>query len=266
MRSDALSLEENRLSGLENQDDYISIHERHRIFPEVFENRGHREILDISAGVGIVGKRIKERYSYDKLVCNDISPTALKIMSRAGLDTVSFDLDSQDEQYPLADSSCDAIISLAAIEHIINTGHFVKEIFRILKPGGYFYLSSPNYAGLLYLLPVIFSGRTFHNPLREESRYEFFAHVRYFTYRTLVEYVSSFGLFPQVVYIGTPRESSKYLQLKRRSKFKAFVFRSALATIYRIGSPRLASEPVICFYKPEAGQKMASTRPRKVIL
>ncbi|HEY7531799.1 MAG TPA: hypothetical protein VH681_03335, partial [Nitrospiraceae bacterium] len=70
MRNDAVKLEEGRLAGVEYIDDYSAWHERHRIFPELFEDRGHRKVLDISAGVGIVGKRVKDLYDAEVL-CNE---------------------------------------------------------------------------------------------------------------------------------------------------------------------------------------------------
>lgn len=261
MRTDAVDLEEGRLEGIESMEDYTSVHERHRIFPDIFENRGHRSILDISAGVGIVGKRVKDLYG-GEIVCNEISPTALKTMERAGLETVSFDIDDASHPFPLADGRFDAVISLATIEHLVNIDHFVREIRRILSEEGRFYVSAPNYSGILYLLPFLWTGKTFHDPMSKGSRYEFYAHIRYFTYRTLVEYVSSFGFSPEAVYLGLPKESSNFERLEKRSRLLAGLFRTCMKLVYRC-SPRWASEPVICFRKSGDG---GPTRIRKVIL
>ena len=79
MARNAVDLEEERLKNINDIDEYDMVHERHRIFPEIFEDRNHRKIIDISAGVGIIGKRIKERYDCE-LLCNDISPKCLAIL------------------------------------------------------------------------------------------------------------------------------------------------------------------------------------------
>lgn len=264
MREDSIALEEERLKGVEVVEDYGSVHERHRIFPAVFEDRGHSRVLDVAAGVGCAAKRIQEGYSCD-LVCNDVSPTSLKVLSGMGLNTVSFNLDSADEAFPMPSGSLDAVIALATIEHLIHTDHFVEEIHRVLADDGYFYVSAPNYAGLTYLLPFLASGRTFHDPMDPAERYEFFAHVRYFTYRTLLEYVSSLGFTAEAVYLGVPEGSSKYLRLRERSKAKALTFRYAMKTIYTLFSPRWAAEPVICFKKGGSANGRV-TSPRKVVL
>jgi len=141
------------------------------------------------------------------------------------------------------------VIALATIEHLINIDHFIEEIFRILGREGYLYLSAPNYSGLIYLLPLLISGKTFHDPMTNPSRYEFYAHVRYFTYHTLLEFVSSFGFVPDTVYLPVPQDSSRYLSLYSKSKFKALTFRTVMKFLYKYFSPRWASEPIICFRK-----------------
>jgi SAM-dependent methyltransferase len=263
MREDAVSLEEARLRGVEVIDDYPSFHERHRIFPAVFENRQHGRILDVAAGVGCAAQRIQEGYPAD-LVCNDVSPTALKVLDRMGLHTVSFNLDDEKTPFPLEAGSFDAVIALATIEHIVNVDHFVEEIHRVLRDDGYFYVSAPNYSGLTYLLPFLWSGKTFHDPMSPADRYEFYAHVRYFTYRTLLEYVSSLGFTPEAVYLGVPQESSHYRELYARSKVKALTFRYSMKTVYTLFSPRWAAEPVLCFRK--GASEGPTRRPRKVVL
>jgi len=260
MARNAIALEEERLSSVEALEDYDMVHERHRIFPEVFADRAHRRVIDLSAGVGVVAQRIVNGYPCE-LVCNDISPKCLRILKDMGLDTMSFDLDTA-KGFPLKDESFDAVVSLATIEHLTDTERFLKEINRILRDGGYLYLSAPNYNGLLYLLRVIFTGRTFHDPLNPREKYEFFGHLRYFTYRTLAEFVSQFGFSLEAVYVALPRESTKYTRLRNRSRIMALVVRFLMGAMYRLASARWASEPVLCFRKSSEGPR----RPRKVVL
>lgn len=268
MRTDAIKLEETRLKGIDRISDYCSIHERHRIFPAIFENRNHRKILDVAAGVGVVGKKIRDKYKTPddelQLVCNDISSTCLKTLEETGLQTTSFDIDDEAKAFPFADEHFDAVIALATIEHVINIDHFVSEIFRILKNNGHLYLSAPNYSGLMYLLPFLWSGRTFHDPMSETSRYEFYAHVRYFTYRTLRDFVSSFGFTLEAIYVGLPKESSRYQALYSKSKLKALAFRSVMKLLSTCFSPRWMSEPVLCFQKSTMTGDVE--KPRKIVL
>jgi SAM-dependent methyltransferase len=262
MRTDAIALEEKRLEKVQGIEDYLAFHERHRVFPAVFEGRGHSRLMDISAGIGVVGRRIRD-FSGAEVVCNEVSPKCLGSLHAAGLETVSFDLDDDTRPYPIADRSFDAVISLATIEHLMHTEHFLAEIRRILSDHGRFYLSAPNYSGLTYLLPFLVSGRTFHDPMNENDRYEFFAHVRYFTYRTMVELVCSRGFVAEAVYVPLPAASTKFVALKKRSPLKAALVRFMFRAVYTVGSPRWAAEPVVCFAK-DLGQLRKPIR--KVVL
>ncbi len=136
MRKDAIQIEKTRLDGINDIEDYPDFHERHRAFPAVFENRQHKRILDIAAGVGCAAQRIQEKYPAD-ILCNDINPTCLRILKKLGLSTASFDIDDSEEAFPFSEGQFDAIVALATVEHVIYVDHFIKEIHRILSDEGY---------------------------------------------------------------------------------------------------------------------------------
>lgn len=261
MRKDAIQLEETRLHGINGVEEYPDFHERHRIFPALFENRQHRRILDIAAGVGYAAQRVHEKYPTD-LLCNDISPTCLRNLKKLGLSTVSFDLDDPEQAFPFPEGHFDAIIAMAIIEHIFHIDHFMKEIHRTLSAGGYLYMMTPNYGAIAYLARLLLTGRTFHNSLSTSSaeRYEFYAHIRYFTYRSLIEFVSSFGFVQDTVYLAVPEASSRYRSL---SGHKARVYRYTRMLMYNLLSPRWAASPIVCFQKASS---KGNRNFRKVVL
>ena len=55
------------------------------------------------------------------------------------------DLNFETDSLPIQDNSIDVVMSLAVIEHIHNPEIFLNEIYRVLKPGGFVYLSTPNF-------------------------------------------------------------------------------------------------------------------------
>jgi SAM-dependent methyltransferase len=265
MRDDAITLEDGRLKGMDAAS-YPWLHERHRIFPQILDPGRYKVILDVAAGAGVVAQRIRDGYPC-RVVCNDISPEALRILAERGLETVSFDLDDPSKPYPFGDGSLDAVISLATLEHLINIDHHLAEIRRILTDDGHLYLSTPNYSGLQFVLPYLITGRSFHDPMKGGiHRYEFYAHVRYFTYRTLIELVSSLGFTAERVYVPIPRGSTRYQALEKKSPALAMAARLTMSAAYHLLSPRWAFHPVIRFAKRRNSDPVGRPRPRKVVL
>ncbi len=264
MRTDAKSLEDGRLTGLDIES-YPWYHERHRIFPQIFEKGRYKNIIDISAGIGIVARQINDNYEAS-IIANDISPESLKSLHRLNLNTTSFDLDDENLTFPFPDEHFDAIISLATLEHIIELDHHMNEINRILKKGGHLYLSVPNYTGIHFVIPFVLKGKTFHDFTKSElDKYEFYAHVRYFTYKSLIDFVTQFGFVPEKTFLPLPKASTKYRALKQKSKFRAFLFRNAVHLFYKIMHPRWAFHPVVLF-KKDVVPNPASVQPKKIIL
>lgn len=264
MRIDAQPLENERLRGLELEN-YPWYHERHRIFPEIFETGKYKKIIDISAGIGIVAKRIKELYPDCTIIANDISKESLRSLRKLGLETTSFDLDNSRLSFPFEDESFDAVISLATLEHIIDIDHHMNEIKRILKTGGDLFLSVPNYSGIHFVIPFVLKGKTFHDFTKSDlQRYEFYAHVRYFTYLSLIDFVKHFGFEPVKTFLPLPKDSTKFRKLKTKSPLKAFVVRNLVRLFYVIMPPRWAFHPILQFKKVSYINK--NSKPKKIII
>jgi len=85
------------------------------------------------------------------------------------------DCDFETCSLSLDSGSVDCVMSLAVIEHLHNPSNFISESFRVLKPGGLLWLSTPNWHHC---------SRDFYND---------FTHVTPYTPRSLVSAVSSFG-------------------------------------------------------------------------
>lgn len=81
-----------------------------------------------------------------------------QVDSYLGLDKIQEVIDSLSQKYPevefrqavippfegIADNSFDTVVSFQVIEHIPNDKLFLKEIYRVLKPGGKAIISTPN--------------------------------------------------------------------------------------------------------------------------
>ena len=110
-------------------------------------------------------------------------------------DTVDFNT----QKLPFKSNFFDVIISLAVIEHIENIDNFIGEAFRVLRPGGIFYLSTPNFR---------FCYKSFYNDP---------THVRPFTETTLYNTLK-FSCFENVAVFPGARNKSDWFY-KGKYKF-----------------------------------------------
>jgi SAM-dependent methyltransferase len=259
----AVGLEEERLKHISGMKDFDMFHERHRIFPALFEDRNHKKVIDVAAGIGAAAGRVKAGYDAE-LICNDLSPKCLDSLKKMGIQTTSFDLDDISKPYPLKDGEFCAVISLATVEHLYNIDKFFHEAKRILKDDGCLYVSVPNYNGLTYLIPLLCKGKTFHDPTDPNEKYEFYGHLRYFTHISLIKYITSFGFTAEAVYLGKPEMGTRYLKFKSKHKVGAAVYKALTTTLYTVFPSRWAPEPVVCFRKSENPKLVLN--PRKKVL
>ena len=85
---------------------------------------------------------------------------------------------------PFTDASLDGVTLLEVIEHLPEAEALIDEIARVLRPGGWLVLTTPNVAHLTYRIRAL----TGHPPKQEGY------HFRFFTARTLRAALQARGL------------------------------------------------------------------------
>lgn len=101
-----------------------------------------KNVLDAACGVGY-GTQLLAK-SASSVTGVDYSEDAIAYAKEHySSKNVSFDV-SDATKMPYKDASFDVVISFETIEHIHNPTAFVKEVRRVLKPGGVFVVSTPN--------------------------------------------------------------------------------------------------------------------------
>ncbi len=113
-----------------------------------------RDVLEIGCGRGGFSCWMATHGHANRQVAIDYSETAVQkareYAESRGLATIRWQVgDIQSIAYP--DAAFDTVVSCETIEHVPTPRQAVQELFRVLKPGGRLFLTTPNYFGTLGL-------------------------------------------------------------------------------------------------------------------
>ncbi len=97
------------------------------------------EILDLGCGTGINFEILRK---FGKVEGIDCSPEALKFCQRRGITEVR---QGDVENLTIPENSYDAVTAFDILEHLKNDEKAIENVYRVLKPGGIFFLLSPAY-------------------------------------------------------------------------------------------------------------------------
>ena len=102
-----------------------------------FENLGLKpgdKILDVGCGSGIWLDRLRQQFGVDG-VGVDISTNSLKDAAHASSEDIAF-VGGDISHLPFKDGFFDAVFSLDVLEHVVEQDLCLREMVRVLKPGG----------------------------------------------------------------------------------------------------------------------------------
>lgn len=110
-------------------------------------------VLDIATGKGYMLVEL-EKAGYGNLACADINEENFALdRTRYGFVRANFN-----EALPFSDGEFDVVISSETIEHVENPRAFLRELVRVMRPGGRMILSTPNVTAVSSRLRFLFAG------------------------------------------------------------------------------------------------------------
>lgn len=143
----------------------------HEIVIGTLKKFGPGRVLDLPAGPGYLLKDLKTM-GFDG-VAGEIDE---KLHVFSELEYRKIDMTSR---FDFADASFDYVVSIEGIEHIENHFAFLREVRRVLKPGGKFILTTPNVSSLESRFKFFLSG--FHQlaekPIPLDTSNIYFEHI-----------------------------------------------------------------------------------------
>ena len=124
------------------------VEHRRAILSLLDQNAGAR-LLDLGCGNGRFTLAVAERLKTGQVNGIDIVDRSIAQAKRRGVNVYKCDLNVN---LPFANESFDVVLGNQVIEHLSDTDFFIKEIYRILKLGGYAIITTPNLAAIHNIL------------------------------------------------------------------------------------------------------------------
>lgn len=191
------------------------------------------KVLDIGCGEGLIACLVKKKTNH--VIAMDIVDKYGKIIKQRNIDFIKHN--AEIFPYPFKNKEFDVITTLSILEHLYRPDKCLSEIYRILKGDGRLVICLPNYASIIHTWNNLL-GKSFHS-INDE--YNFYGHIKYFTYSSILKLLTLKGFFVQTVICPLPTITKRYRVLPRWQKVP---IRIMLNICYRI-SPRWCQAPII---------------------
>lgn len=167
--------------------DYLADTPWHRLLKEhlsVTEDLAGKRVIEIGCGRGGFACWLaSQQPRSSEIVAADFSPIAVRkgklFSAERGLTRIRWEV-MDIEAIAHEDASFDTVISCETIEHVPHPQKALRELSRILRPGGRLFLTTPNYMGLLglYRIYLGLSGRTYTEEGQPINHFMLLPHTR----------------------------------------------------------------------------------------
>lgn len=134
---------------------------------ELLEENPKASILDVGCGNGQKTLKFIKKIKSKDITGMDGVAARLKAAKKRGVGRAF--LTDIEKGWPLKNNSFDVVISNQVIEHLLDVDHFIKEVKRILKPGGYCVISTENLASWHNIFALVLGYQPFSTHLIAKS-------------------------------------------------------------------------------------------------
>ena len=106
---------------------------------KIFQEK--KDIIDIGGGLRADGNRSNREDSRNDWLADYLKKSNYKVLDKVG--DYHPDIIGDIHNLPLPDASVDAIICIAVLEHVEEPLKAMKEVYRVLRPGGFCFIYVP---------------------------------------------------------------------------------------------------------------------------
>ncbi len=155
---------------------------------QLLARRPHGRLLDVGS---YDGQFVTQVVDANDVIGLDISHSALRQATERGVRAVRGQVEAG---LPFVSNSFATIVAAEVIEHVFDTQAVLQELARLLEPGGWLALTTPNLVALSGRAQLLL-GRSPHN-VEFDAGLGTSGHIRYFTFDTLELLLRRAGLQP----------------------------------------------------------------------
>ncbi|WP_071187897.1 class I SAM-dependent methyltransferase [Trichormus sp. NMC-1] len=174
------------------------IHETFRILLDKISNLSDPCILDVGCNPPFLTATLT-KLKIDCLGVDLCPESFVDVTDKYNLSVIQADIEQ--ERIPLEDESYDVVILTEVFEHLrINPIHTCSEMYRLVKPGGFLLLSTPNLHSVNGIYNFLFKGQAYTcttNSIYDEfdllNKFGFFGHMREYTWQEVESFLIRIG-------------------------------------------------------------------------
>ena len=140
-------------------------------------------VLDVGCGDGFLTAQILQRFNLKNVYGLDISSKAVDL-ARLKHPEIKFQQGALNH-IPEETNSIDSVTMIEVIEHLVDIEGTLKELFRVMKPGGILLITTTDFNLLKQIIIAIFFFEKYFYPTNP--------HIRFFKKSTLADILSKNG-------------------------------------------------------------------------
>lgn len=163
---------------------------------KVSDSSSPSRLLDIGSGAGVGASLIASTAGISHVSCIDLSVPALHEVRKRGFSPLI--ASAEGYKLPFPDGTFNIVVLDEVIEHLVDTDSIMSEIHRVLTRDGQLLISTPNLAAWFNRIALLFGVQPAFSEVSFKKVYGrpgsgLVGHLRLFTRRTLIEFVTDNG-------------------------------------------------------------------------